>query len=138
VIFDGAYHKVFPSVSKSAIWKVAGAVSLSYFHPRVHPMGADIVELSQITGISVQKIIEILDESRYLFGVTASSFGQGHLIDVFIKPESQKFLLDEARSRDFYFAYRSSTILEFRSKILRRTGSERYVMTSILVIRPSN
>jgi len=90
-------------------------------------MGADIVQLSQNTGISVQKIIEILDESRYLFGVTASSLRQGHSFDVFIKPESQQFLLDEARSRDLHFTYRSSTILEFRSKILQRTGSERYV-----------
>jgi len=121
-IFDVACHTVFPSISTSATWKVAGAVSL-------HPWAIDIVELSQSTGISVQKIIEILDESRYLFGV--KSFGKANSVNVFIKPESQQFLLDEARSRDFYFSYRSNTILVFQSKILHCMESERYVMISI-------
>jgi len=95
-------------------------------------MDADVVILAQIMGFSVQKIIEILNESRYFFHVTAFRSGQRHIINVFIKPEVKQFLLDEARSRDFYFAYRSSTILEFQSKILHNMDFGRYVMMSIL------
>ena len=131
-IFDMTCHKVFPSIPTSTTWKIAGATSLPHWRLDHNLEGEDIVTLGQNMCFSVQKIIEILNESRYFFDITASMSGRRHLIDVFIKPEVKQFLLDEARSRDFYFAYRSSTTLEFQSKILHNMGSGRYVMMSIL------
>jgi len=126
-IFDMACHKVFPT---STTWKIAGAVSLPRLGMDSYARGADVAMLARTMGFSVQKIIEILNgESRYFFYITGFRFGLRQL-KVFIKPEVKQFLLDEARSRHFYFAYRSSTTLEFQSRILHNTG--RYVMMSIL------
>ena len=117
-IFDMEYHKVFSSIPTSTTWKMAGAASLPHWRLGNNLEGEDVVTLGQIMGFSVPKIIEILNESRYIFDITAFRSGQRHLMDVFIKPEVKQFLLDEARSRDFYFAYRSSTTIEIQSKIL--------------------
>lgn len=138
-IFDEAYHKVLPSISTSTTWKIAGAVSLPHWRRSVKSRHAglvsepDIIELSQILGFSVQNIVELLDGNRHVFDVIASKYGQQDLI-VSIKPEVKEFLLDEARSGDFYFAYRSGTTLEFLSKILHHMGSEGYVVVSLLAL----
>jgi len=88
-----------------------------------------VVILAQNIVFSVQNI---LNESRYFFDIIAFRSGQRqrHLMGVFIKPEVKQFLLDEARSRDFYFAYRRSTTLEFHGIL----DSGRYVMVSQAIL----
>ena len=115
-IFDEEYLKVLSSVP-AAMWKIAGAFSLPGWEPHSGPT-SDIVQLSQATGLSVQDILEILDESPFFFDVSPSKLGQQYSIDIWIKLELRTFLLDEARSRGFYSKYRTSVILEFRSRIL--------------------
>jgi len=128
-IFDEEYLNVLSSVSTSAMWRIAGALSLPHLHhmhePRFGPIC--IVKLSQITGFSVQEIFGILDESQYIFNVSPR-FGQQCSIDVWIKRELHMFLQDEARSRDAYSKYRSSVILDFRSKIME---SSRYLVITV-------
>jgi len=128
-IFDEEYLKVLSSVSTSAMWRIAGALSLPHLHhvhePRSGPIC--IVKLSHITGFSVQEIFGILDESQYFFDVSPR-FGQQCSINVWIKRELYIFLQDEARSRDAYSKYRSSVILEFRSKIME---SSRYLVITV-------
>ena len=93
-----------------------------------------VVILAQNIVFSVQNI---LNESRYFFDIIAFRSGQRQRqLKIFIKPEVKHFLLDEARSRDFYFAYRRSTTLEFHG-ILEFYGildSGRYVMVSQAIL----
>jgi len=116
-IFDEEYLKALSSVSASAMWEIAGALSLLGWQP-FSGLTSDVAQLSQVTGLPVQEIFGILDEGQFFFDVSPSKSGQQYLIHVRIKLELWTFLLDEGRSRNFYSKYRTSVIFELRSRIL--------------------
>jgi len=99
------------------MWKIAGVVSVS--SPGFGINGdSEIDAISKMTGLSVQIIFQTLKGSQHVFDVTtASSVGRPRCA-VRMKSAVRKFLLDECRSKNLYFAYRRSGILGYKSKIM--------------------
>ena len=106
------------------MWKIAGVLSI----PAKNSLDerTDIHTLSKETELSVQTILQTLEQSHHFFAV------EGHRDryrddrsrldlykwDIEIRSIVQYFLLDESRSRISYFVYRSSVIRAVRSKLM--------------------
>ena len=93
------------------IWKIAGVVSDSLFGSGIDD---DLNAISKVTGLSVQTIFQTLKASQHLFDVTV----RRSRCRVMMKSVVRKFLLDESRSKNLYFAFRRSGILGCKSKIM--------------------
>jgi len=102
-----------PSLMTPTMWKIAGVVA-----PYRIEAESEINAISNVTGLSIETIFQTLKGSRHLFGVDAfSSAGQPRCF-ILMKSVLRKFLLDESRSKNLYFAYRRSGILGCKSKIM--------------------
>jgi len=102
------------------MWKIAGVLSID-------DRGTDIHTLSKETGLSIQTILQTLEQSHPFFSVEGYRDGRSRagLYNWYIGIEGivQRFLLDESRSRMLYFAYRSSVICAVRSKLVGQLKS---------------
>jgi len=109
------------------MWKIAGVLSIRAKNLLER---MDIHTLSKETGLSIQVILQTLENSDHFFAV------EGYRVDrsrpgwykwykwyIEIKSTVQQFLLDESRSRILYFAYRSSVICAVRSKLVGQLKS---------------
>jgi len=113
------------------MWKIARVLSMpakNFYDRRM-----DIHTLSKETGLSIQTILQTLEQSHHFFAVEGYrvNSSQPGLYKWYIKIKSivQRFLLDESRSRILYFTYRSSVICAVRSKLVGQLKSlkSRYV-----------
>jgi len=107
------YLDRMPSLMTQTMWKIAGVVA-----PYRIEAESEINAISKVTGLSVETVFQTLKGSQHLFGVDAfSSAGQPRCF-ILMKSVVRKFLLDESRSKNLYFAYRRSGILGCKSKIM--------------------
>jgi len=130
------YLKCFPMLTTPTMWKIAGVLSM----PAKSSLDGrtDIHTLSKETGLSIQTILQTLEQSHHFFAIEGYRV-EGYCVDrsrpglykwdIKIKRVVQEFLLDESRSRILYFAYRSSVICAVRSKLVGHLKSlkSRYV-----------
>jgi len=116
-IFDMIYLGRMGPLMTPTMWKIAGVVSVSFSLFRIDH-DSEIDAISKVTGLSVQTIFQILKGSQHVFDVTTSSSVGQPRCRVTLKPVVRKFLLDESRSKNLYFAYRRSRILRYKSKIM--------------------
>ena len=107
------------------MWTIAGVLSIPATH--LLDRGRDIHTLSKETGLSIQTIVQTLEQSHHFFAVEGyrddgSRLG---LYSWYIKIKSivREFLLDESRSRTLYFAYRSGVICAVKSKLVDQLKS---------------
>jgi len=120
------YLKCFPMLTTPTMWKIAGVLSIPAkdFYDR----RTDIHTLSKDTGLSIQTILQTLEQSHHFFAVEGHrSNNTRHLglykWDIEIKSIVRDFLLDESLSRILYFTYRSSVICAVRSKLVGQLKS---------------
>ena len=113
------------------MWKIAGVLSIPAKH--LFDRRTDIHTLSKETGLSIQTIVQTLEQSHHFFAVEGYRVGRSrpglYNCNIEIKRIVQQFLLDESRSRILYFAYRSSVIHAVGSKLVGQLKSlkSRYV-----------
>jgi len=107
------YLDRMPSLMTPTMWKIAGVVA-----PYRSEAESEINAISKVTGLSVETVFQTLKGSQHLFCVGAfSSAGQPQCL-ILMKSVVRKFLLDESRSKNLYFAYRRSGILGCKSEIM--------------------
>ena len=116
-LFDVIYLDRMPSLMTPAMWKIAG-VALSVLNEGEIKGDSEIDPISKVTGLSVQTIFRTLEGSRHLFNVAVSFPVHSPRCYIMMKSVVRKFLLDESRSKNLYFAYRESITLGLKSKIM--------------------
>jgi len=108
-----------PSLMTPTMWMIAGVVA-----PYGIDAEADINAISKVTGLPVETVFQTLKDSQHLFSVDASSSVGRPRCFILMKSVVRKFLLDESRSKNLYFAYRRSGILGCKSKIMLMSKCE--------------
>jgi len=107
------YLDRMPSLMTATMWKIAGVVA-----PYGIDAEAEINAICKVTGLSIETVFQTLKGSQHLFSVDASSSVGWPRCFILMKSVVRKFLLDESRSKNLYFAYRRSGILWCKSKIM--------------------
>ena len=136
-LFDMIYLEYFPLLTTQVMWKIAGLTSLleegvGFKVPEDWSQLVEIymVPVSQVTGFSVQTIFQTLRESHHLFNIfifrEQEPKENRYRCEVLLKPVVKGFLLDEARSRYLYLAYRNAGIHEFRSQVIYTVESLKF------------
>jgi len=119
------YLKCFPMLTTPTMWKIAGVLSIHA--ENLLAERTDIHTLSKETGLSIQTILQTLEQSHHFFAVEGCRVDRSrpglYILYIEIKSIVQRFLLDESRSRILYFAYRSSVIRAVKSKLVGQLKS---------------